>query len=337
MRLVIAAAGRAAAPGARRRLTALCVALAALAASGAHAPASADRLRLIVTPAQVRPGGFANVRVSDSSRRGAISARICASSGGRSLPCTPIRLGAGVRRVRVRLPRTGRWTIALRSVAGRTISRHVAVRRDARPRIVVTGDSMVLGVHETIARDLGRGRSVTGDPHSSTGISKPDLFDWPAHARRSEPADATVVFLGAADGGYPLVLSGGATVPCCGPAWVAEYARRIAGMMTSYLRGGRGLVYWTLLPAPRSPARAEVFRAIDAAARAAAGTFGDGVRLVGTVADVLAPQGRYTETIVFKGRRRVVRERDGIHLATAGIHIASAIIVRALRRDGLLG
>jgi len=43
----------------------------------------------------------------------------------------------------------------------------------------------------------------------------------------------------------------GASVACCHASWVTEYARRVESMMRSYLRGGRSLVYWLTLPAPR--------------------------------------------------------------------------------------
>jgi hypothetical protein len=308
------------------------------AAATITTPTCSHRLRLIVTPARVRPGHATNVRVSDTWGLGGLSARVCATSRSSSTRCTQVRLGDGssVRRLRPRLARTGRWTITLRSDVGRPDARRVVVDRAARPRILVTGDSMVYGIFETLARDLGPGRVVRGDPHPATGISKPALFDWLAHARRSATADATVVFLGAADGGFALRAADGRSIPCCGRAWVGEYAARAGDVMASYLHAGRGLVYWTLLPAPRSAARAEVFDAINAAARLAARRAGDGVRLIGDIADVLAPGDRYAKTIVFKGRRRLVRTPDGVHLATPGIHIASAIFIRALRRDGLL-
>jgi hypothetical protein len=303
-------------------------------------PSCAHRLRLIVAPAAVRPGGAANVRVSDTWRFGAVSASVCTRAGSVAQRCRRVRLGPGVRRVRVPLAREGRWTIALRTATGQLEVRHVEARSDARPRIVVTGDSMVYGIYETLGRDLGTARSVHGDPHPATGLTSPTKFDWPKHVRasaREDRADATIVFLGAADLGYPLTPPGGEPEPCCGPAWISEYARLAGGLMASYERQGRGLVYWVLLPEPRPPDRAEVFHAITAAVRRAAARFSDGVRLVSGVADVIAPHGQYHKTIVFKGRRRLVRVADGVHLATPGIHIATAILIRALRGDGLLG
>ena len=38
---------------------------------------------------------------------------------------------------------------------------------------------------------------------------------------------------------------------------------------------------------------------------------------------------------MYRGRLRVIREPDGIHLANAGVHLASEVILRAMRRDGV--
>ena len=245
-------------------------------------PSCARRLHVSVVPAQVRPGQAAIVHVADSWRLGGISGRLCARSHGVATRCLTVRPPAKRPAVaRMTLPRAGRWTIALRTSEGQTLARTVRATARARFRLLVSGDSMTYGVFETLRYVLGDRAQVRGDPHLATGISMPAAFDWPAHARsiaRAARADVTVVILGAADGGFPLpTAGGGAPAPCCGRAWIAEYARRVAGMMRSYLRGGRSLLYWVILPAPSSPSRATVFTAINAAIRVAAASFDDGV------------------------------------------------------------
>ncbi len=74
------------------------------------------------------------------------------------------------------------------------------------------------------------------------------------------------MFLGANDG-FPMSTPSGATADCCGSAWVKEYARRARQMMGSYARGGRGRVYWLLLPAARGgPYRADLSKGRPGAA-----------------------------------------------------------------------
>jgi hypothetical protein len=220
-----------------------------------------------------------------------------------------------------------------------SVERRVVVARGLRYRVLVTGDSMVLGIIDVLARSVRRtGGMLTGDPHGGTGITKPSVFAWPQHARasaRSERPDATVVFLGAAVDLFPLTNPAGETAECCGPAWIAEYARQVRAMMASYLRHGSGLVEWVLLPAPGDPRRVASHHAINEAIRRAAATFADGVRLV-DIGPAISPGDRYRATAIYRGRRAAIREPDGIHLANAGIHLASEVILRALRRDGVV-
>ncbi len=309
-------------------------------AAGAPSTSGAGRLRMIVVPAQLRPGQAAIVDVVDKARRGGVSATVCASSPASSRRCRKATLkpGAITRRVRVTLPRAGRWTITLRTGAGQRLARHVDVRRDARLRVLVAGDSLTFGLIETIARDLGSRAAVHGDPRPGTGITK-SYFDWTKHARssaRTVRPDVTVMWLGSSDDVFALHALSGAAVACCGPAWIEAYSRRVAAVMRAYLRNGAGLVYWLKLPAPRRAERVPIIAAENAAIAGAAARFDAGVRFVTQVADVLSPGGRFQRSVVFRGRSRVVRADDGVHLAAPGIRITSDIVRAAMRLDGLL-
>ena len=179
----------------------------------------------------------------------------------------------------------------------------------------------------------GDGVRVTSDPRISTGISKPSLLDWPAHARRQAARvrpDVTVVLLGANDG-FPF----GAAAPCCGAPWVAEYARRAAAMMRTYARGGRGRVLWLALPAPRGSFFRRTFPAVNAALRRAARGAPAAARLV-RLDRYFTPGGRYRDAMTIGGRSVRVRQRDGVHLTAAGAAAAARIVVRTLRRERIV-
>jgi hypothetical protein len=312
----------------------------------AQAPAAGDghRLGLIVAPARIHPGRAAIVHVVDTGARGAVSARLCArrrGAGAGASMCREVRLPEGQvgLRTHVRLPRPGRWTLTLRRAGEPTaLRRTVLVSPTARYRVLVTGDSMVYGIIDVLERSVRRsGGVLTGDPHPGSGITKPFLLKWPEHARasaRGEKPDATVVFLGAAVDTFPLVV-GGQPVDCCGPLWVAEYVRQLRQMMAAYLRDGAALVYWVLLPAPREADRVASNHAINGAIAQAAATFPDGVRVV-DIGPAISPGGVYREKAIYHGELKVIREPDGIHLANAGIHLATEVIERAMRRDGML-
>jgi hypothetical protein len=206
--------------------------------------------------------------------------------------------------------------------------------------VLATGDSMIQIIDGDLQRRLGGHGpiSVRSDAHISTGISKPFMFDWVAHARaaaRSLHPDVTVMFLGANDG-FPMGTPSGAKAPCCNDAWVREYARRARKMMGAYARKGAGTVYWLLLPTPRSSRFQMVFRPVNRALRAAAASF-PGVVHVVDLGATFTPHGRFRRTMRWHGHTVTVRQDDGVHLSVAGASIAATLVLRRMRRDGLLG
>ncbi len=54
------------------------------------------------------------------------------------------------------------------------------------------------------------------------------------------------------------------------------------------------------------------------------------------LAKVFTPGGVFRNTMVFRGRRRTVRQGDGVHLSTAGASIAATLIIERLRADHAL-
>lgn len=228
-----------------------------------------------------------------------------------------------------------------------TGARELLVRRPRRPafvragrlRLLATGDSMIQIVDSFLKRRLERRRAtrVRSDARISSGLSKPFLLDWVKRARaqaRSLRPDVTAVFVGANDG-FSMRTRGGATVPCCRAAWTAEYARRVASMMRSYLRGGRAFVYWLTLPAPRRNDFARVYRSVNRAIERAAKVVGRGARVIDLVR-VFTPGGRFRRFIRFRGRTVDARQGDGVHLSTAGASIAATLVVDRLRIDRAL-
>ncbi len=310
-------------------------ALVATAADGTTATASVrtpscrDRLALDV-PGRARPGRRVAVRVRDRWGHGDVRASVCVLPPGGPARCRERAAGTS----RPRLARPGIWRVRVRTPwQAETRSVRVA-RRDGRQRLLVTGDSMIQPLDDLLRAALrDDGVRVTSDPRISTGISKPSLLDWPAHARRQTAGvrpDVTVVFLGANDG-FPF----GAAAPCCGAAWVAEYARRAAGMLRTYARGGRGRVLWLALPAPRGSFFRQTFPAVNAALRSAVAAAPAAGRLV-RLDRFFTPGWRYRDAMTIGGRSVRVRQRDGVHLSSAGAAAAARIVVQTLRRERIV-
>ncbi|HTN25551.1 MAG TPA: GDSL-type esterase/lipase family protein [Solirubrobacteraceae bacterium] len=275
-----------------------------------------------------------------------------------------LRLRAPARALHVRLGRTVAWRTAITWHDGGPCEastdrlacvqqfppgppQQLPTRAPPRPasgraphlRLLATGDSMIQIVDGFLKAGLADRRAtvVRSDAHISTGISKLGMLDWLHKAREQASSfkpDVTVITLGANDG-FPMKTPSGASVGCCGAGWIAEYARRVASMMRSYRRGGRSLVYWMTLPAPRGGNFARVFNAINPAIRRAAARVGGGVRVI-ELGRVFTPGGHFRQLVTYHGRTVSARQPDGVHLSTAGARIAASLVIARLRADGAL-
>jgi hypothetical protein len=202
--------------------------------------------------------------------------------------------------------------------------------------LLVTGDSLSMPLDVTLARRLAErdGVKVERDPHIGTGISKTGLVDWgrlSTEQARERRAAAVVVFIGANEG-FPMPGPGGHELGCCGPEWAAEYAYRARRMMNTYRQGGSARVYWLTLPLPRDGDRQEIARAVNAAIEVAAQPYRAQVRVL-DMTTLFTPDGRYRDAMTVDGRRRIVREPDGIHLNQTGAEVAADAVLEAIRRD----
>jgi lysophospholipase L1-like esterase len=301
-----------------------------------HTPGCGHRYAIDVGPRHPRAHRPATVTLTDRWRLGAISAPVCAHGPAGARRCGTIDLPDGTARGAWRFhPKAaGRWRVTVhRPGAHRWHTTRYVRPRTGRVSLLATGDSMIQIIDGFLKQRLQSSKvAVRSDARISTGITKPSLLDWPAHARtqvhRLHP-DVTVMFLGANDG---FGLDGAA---CCGHAWQVAYAHRASGMMRTYARRGLGTVYWLLLPAPRRADFARVYRAVDKALLRAADRHPGVVRIV-DLRRTFTPDDRFHQSIRWHGRSVSVRQSDGTHLNVAGARIAASIIIRAMRRDGVV-
>ena len=203
-------------------------------------------------------------------------------------------------------------------------------------RLLATGDSMIYPVSQELGLETPHGMQVLVDRHDGSGLTTTTV-DWPRLAARQaarDRPDVTVISVGGRDGGISLPDASHQLVPCCGPAWLALYAARVRPLVESYLRGGRGRVYWLALPAPREAARAPLFEAVNDALRLLIPRYGGALRLLPT--DAVISPGGFRETIIYGGLQIHPRAPDGIHLNHAGACVERSLVVQALRSDGLL-
>jgi hypothetical protein len=201
-------------------------------------------------------------------------------------------------------------------------------------RILVVGDSLGIDVGNGMARVLeSKGPFVVSvDGTISTGLARPDYFDWPARLQADlgqVRPDIVVVMLGANDPQDMTTADGRVVVGT--QVWTDEYLRRVGAFMDEAMAGGAGLV-WVGNPVMRSTGLSNAMRTLNELYRAEAAQrptvlYVDTWRLLSTRPgryDAYLPNG--------SGDQQLVREPDGIHITPTGSDRMAGVILRLMRQ-----
>jgi hypothetical protein len=181
----------------------------------------------------------------------------------------------------------------------------------------------------------------------SSGLARPDFFDWPAHFAQVLPAvdpDIVVVTLGGNDSQGLAVADG--TFIAQSPTgnadadaeWRAEYGRRVGAAMDQVLADGRTLI-WVGIPNDDNDDVTTRLRVQDEVAKAEAAKRPE-VVFVDTWNIFSGKEGGWAEYHVDPrdGQGKKVRASDGFHLNTVGAEILaleiSGAVQQALRDRG---
>jgi hypothetical protein len=120
-------------------------------------------------------------------------------------------------------------------------------------RIWAGGDSMSMAIDESLARLGGNTgvMNVATDSRVSTGLTRPDYFNWPGEINSIVKDDNpdVMVFITGANDWQGMTNPDGSTFDSDAGSdrWIAEYARRVAGVM-SLMEAPHRLVIWIGLP-----------------------------------------------------------------------------------------
>ena len=200
-------------------------------------------------------------------------------------------------------------------------------------RVLILGDSLGIDMGGPLQNDLANTGVVqaTLDARESTGLTRPDYFNWPAELQSdlgTAKPQVVVVMIGAND---PQDFPGPPDVPYSSPQWNVMYAARAAAFMQLAQSEGATVVWVGMPPMQRAQLSTEMadINAIDqhqAALSAPPVDFISSWTLLGT------PQGAYTPFIT-NGSGQVVNVRtpDGIHLTPAGGEVLSQAVLNYLR------
>jgi hypothetical protein len=188
-------------------------------------------------------------------------------------------------------------------------------------RLWVGGDSLAGIFGQSVVRDATDTGVIDAqlDYHLSTGLTRPDYFDWPAEFRgilRDQSPDVMVVIFGANDA-QGIRTPAGETYQTGSDGWKREYARRVGAVMDMLRAPGR-LIVWAGLPPMRDAAFSDRLQDLDHIYKLEAALH-EGVVFVDTWSLFAGPDGRYAAYLPDAGGdMQLVREPDGVHLPRAG-------------------
>jgi hypothetical protein len=208
-------------------------------------------------------------------------------------------------------------------------------------RVYIGGDSLVIAPGESLLRAMGSKvykpiDSVDG--HISTGLERPDVYNWFDRIRqvmRKDRPKVVVVAFGANDDhDYMTGLPPGYDLGPFGSAsWIREYRRRVAGFMDTVIRH-RGFIVYIGMPIVSSSSESHDFDLINRIIYQEAKKRPLGTLYVDTYLRFADPKtGGYAEYLPRPDGTLVkVRSGDGVHFEPAGGDIIARLVLKALNQ-----
>ncbi len=210
----------------------------------------------------------------------------------------------------------------------------------ALPQPTAAKPFTLLEIGDSIGEDLGIGMTdvYSSDPLikywadavGDTGLSRPDYYNWPTHLQselNQYHPEAVVVLLGANDaqsmtdaGSQQAVAEYGSS------AWYTNYAQRVGALMSEATASG-ARVLWVGVPIMQDPGFAGEMAKLNTIFQQQAATH-KGVTYFSSWHVFANAAGQYVSQMPGPGGQQLLlRDSDGIHLATAGCErIAEAIV-----------
>jgi hypothetical protein len=185
------------------------------------------------------------------------------------------------------------------------------------------------------------GFSVQRAGKSSTGLARPDFYDWKKTARRQVETfapDASIIMFGGNDV-QGLYMGKHRWIRWHEEGWSEEYARRISALCDILAPAGER-IFWVGMPVMRPPKFHTRVQRINTIARAQmrarpGGLFIDTWRVLadedGAYADRIHVQHGVNEDGSPRRKKVRVRASDGIHLTRAGAHLLKAHVREIVR------
>jgi uncharacterized protein len=203
-------------------------------------------------------------------------------------------------------------------------------------RVLIVGDSLGLDLGSALQYDLAATGVVSAslDARESTGLTRPDYFNWPAELQsdlKSVDPQVIVVMMGANDA---QDFIGPPDVPYTSPQWNTMYAQRVQQFMQIAQSGGATVV-WIGMPPMQNPGLSAQMSDVDAVDQHVAAQQKPPVHYVSTWTILGTPQGGYTAFITNAAGQVVnIRTPDGTHLTPGGGQVAAQLAMGELSQLG---
>jgi uncharacterized protein len=199
-------------------------------------------------------------------------------------------------------------------------------------RVWVAGDSLAQVPGDALERVGGPVDVVAVESRLSTGLARPDLYNWFTRFQQA-PAElhpnVAVLSFGADDAHD--YMSGAHVGPFGSPSWVAEYRRRVDGVTREL--NARGIyVVWLGLPIPDGPGFGRSFPVVNRILESVAAAHPKGSMYVDTWHMLDDFHGRFAPYLRWHGKLTLMRLPDGVHYTEAAGDLIVAHLLAQLDR-----
>jgi uncharacterized protein len=203
-------------------------------------------------------------------------------------------------------------------------------------RVLIVGDSIGIDLGDALQPNLANTGVVSAalDGRVSTGLTRPDYFNWPAELTadlKAQDPQVVIVMIGANDAQDFL---GPPDVPYTSAQWNTLYAQRVAQFMQIAGSGGATVV-WVGMPPMQNAGLNAQMSDVNAVVQQQAVKAKPPVVYLNTDRTLGTAQGGYT-AFVTNGAGQVVNVRtpDGTHMTPGGGQVVSQQVIAELQALG---
>jgi uncharacterized protein len=200
-------------------------------------------------------------------------------------------------------------------------------------RVLVVGDSLGIDLGGPLVNDLASTGVVqaTLDGKESTGLTRPDYFNWPAELQadiaKINP-QVVVVMIGAND---PQDFPGPPDVPFGNAQWNAMYTQRVNAFMQEATSTGASVI-WVGMPPMQNGQLSSEMNVLNGIVASQAATVPN-VTYVSAWTVLGSPPGTFSTYLLVNGQNVLAREPDGTHVTAAGGDLLSQAVLATMRNQ----